>query len=233
MKPAISALKPARVERRETSEPDQATPSVERAGVRWGWLALLIVSLLFLGVSAYLAHRHTLSGVELSFFHVVNDWPDKFRPLFLVATIAPESLWFGAAAVIIVFVLKMYRASWQLAVATIGGYVAAFAGKHFVARPRPVELVSDAHVRVHETGMGFPSGHTMMLTVIILILWPYLPRGWRWAIAFVGISLMGLSRIYLGVHGPLDVVGGFAVGAIVVATLRVLPQKLRTFFRFD
>jgi undecaprenyl-diphosphatase len=80
--------------------------------------------------------------------------------------------------------------------------------------------------------MGFPSGHTMMITVAVLSLWPYLPRRWRWFFLLL-IPLMGLSRIYLGVHAPLDVIGGFAVGAVVVGAMRSLPVFIRKFFRLD
>jgi undecaprenyl-diphosphatase len=199
---------------------------------RWRWIALLGVSLILFAVGAIIAHRHTLVGLELSVFRLINDLPDALRPLFLVLTIVPESLWIGVAGVVVTFVLRMYRPAWQLAVATIGGYGAAFIGKHVIGRARPGELISDVHVRVHETGMGYPSGHTMMITVLVLSLWPYLPRGWRWLVALL-IPAMALSRLYLGVHSPLDVVGGFAVGAGVVAALRALPLVARRFFRFD
>jgi len=199
---------------------------------RWGWVILLAVSLVLFAAGAYIAHKHTLTGFELTAFRHINDWPNALRPLFLVLTVAPESLWIGVAAVVVTFLCKMYRTAWQLAAATIVGYGAAFIGKHVVGRARPMELVQDVHVRVHETGMGYPSGHTMMITVVVLTLWPYLPKGWRWLVALL-IPAMALSRVYLGVHSPLDVVGGFAVGAGVVAAMRALPPVLRRFAHFD
>lgn len=204
-------------------------PKAER---RLGWLALLLASVLLLAGSTYVALGHALEGWELAAFHIINGWPDALRLLFLVVTVAPESLWIGVVVVLVTFLLKLYRVAWQVAAATVAGYVLTFIGKEVVERERPLGLISDAHVRVHETSMGFPSGHTMMITVAVLTLWPYLPRGWRWLVALL-IPAMGLSRVYLGVHSPLDVVGGFAVGAGVVATMRVLPAVIRRFFRFD
>jgi membrane-associated phospholipid phosphatase len=204
-------------------------PQAER---RWWWLALLGVNGVVMAGAAFVAHAHTVASWELNIFHFINGWADTLRPFFLVATIAPESLWIAVVAVLATFVLRLYRVAWQLAAATVTGYIATYILKEGIERPRPVDLIDGAHVRVHETGMGFPSGHTMIITVVVLTLWPYLPRGWRWLIALL-IVLMGVSRIYLGVHAPLDVVGGFAVGALIVGGMRVLPTVIRRFFRFD
>jgi membrane-associated phospholipid phosphatase len=199
---------------------------------QWGWIAVCIASLIVFALGALVAHRHILTGIELHIFRRINDLPNSLRPLFLALTIVPESLWIGVVAVIGTFVLRMYRLAWQLAAATIAGYGAAFIGKHVIGRARPEHLINDVHVRVHETGMGYPSGHTMMITIVVLTLWPYMPKGWRWGVALL-IPAMALSRVYLGVHSPLDVVGGFAVGAGVVAAIRSLPPVVRRFFRFD
>lgn len=210
------------------SEQPQLIDEEETPQRLWGWIVLFVSATILLAVTAFIAHRHTLSGLDLSIFRHINDWPDKLRTFFLVATIVPESLWIGVAAVIVVFALKMYRAVWQLAVCIFAGGAAAYIGKHVIDQPRPAELVSGVHLRVHETGMGFPSGHTMVITVVVLALWPYLPRGWRW-LALLLIPLMAVSRVYLGVHSPLDVVGGFAVGAVVVSGLQILLAIVRKF----
>jgi undecaprenyl-diphosphatase len=71
-----------------------------------------------------------------------------------------------------------------------------------------------------------------MITIIMLMLLPYVPKKWRWVIP-IPIIAVGLARVYLGVHTPLDIIGGFAVGLGVVAFLRILPQTLKVFFRLD
>lgn len=217
------------------AKPDLETlpePEPEVPSKRWPWAVVLLASTGLLAGTAYLALTRTLVGLELHVFRFINDWPDRLRGFFLVATMAPESLWIALAVVIVTFLLKMYRLAWQLAVATLGGYAAVFALKHVIARARPVELVQDVSARVQETGMGFPSAHTMIITIIVLLMWRYLPKFGR-LLLLILIPIMALSRIYLGVHAPLDVIGGFALGVGVVACMRLLPRKMREFLHFD
>jgi membrane-associated phospholipid phosphatase len=84
-----------------------------------------------------------------------------------------------------------------------------------VNRPRP-ELENPS---VEALGKSFPSGHAMASTVgygtLLLVFMPLIPRRWRAPVVvayFVWLSLMGLSRLSLGVHYVSDVLGGFALG---------------------
>lgn len=196
------------------------------------YIAGFVVSVLLLAVTAYVAHRHTITGVELKIFRHINDWPNKYTTLFKVLSISPESIVFGAAAVVVAFLFRFYRLSWRLAVETVGGYAIAELFKVVIGRPRPYQILSGVHVRWHDTGNGFPSGHAMMITIIMLTILPYLPKLWRWLVV-VPIILVGLSRVYLGLHAPLDIVGGFAVGLGVVSFIRILPQSLKVALRLD
>ncbi|WP_201007772.1 phosphatase PAP2 family protein [Paenibacillus glycanilyticus] len=70
-------------------------------------------------------------------------------------------------------------------------------------------------------GFSFPSGHSMsaftLYGITIYFLWKHLKYGWmRAVVILVGIviiAMIGISRIYLGVHYPSDVVGGYLVSA--------------------
>ncbi|MDI7276151.1 MAG: phosphatase PAP2 family protein, partial [Anaerolineae bacterium] len=67
-----------------------------------------------------------------------------------------------------------------------------------------------------ETGPGFPSGHTQSVTVAFGYLASQLQR-WRVHIlAAVLVFLVALSRIYLGVHYPHDVLGGLVIGYLIL-----------------
>ena len=91
--------------------------------------------------------------------------------------------------------------------------------KQLVERPRP-----DFSRVVEVSGFGFPSGHATSaatvaaaLLVWMVVIGPKKARRFAW-IAAVGFALLvGVSRVYLGVHWPTDVLGGFVLGAGWVA----------------
>jgi membrane-associated phospholipid phosphatase len=208
---------------------------VQPPGVRHvrAYLAAFILAVLLFTASTWnaLADKAIL-GWEFPVFNFINDLPDGLRLAGLAATVTPESTLIGAIVVVAAFLFKKYRLSWRLAVGTIGGYAVVAIAKHLVARSRPAEVLSDVHLRAHDTGMGFPSGHTMIVTVIMLMLLPYIPGKWKLLVP-LPIIAMAWSRIYLGLHAPLDIIGGFAIGLGVVCFLRILPRSIAKFTRLD
>ncbi len=179
-----------------------------------------------------MAHTHRMTGWEVSLFRDINDWPNSLRMFFKLCSIAKDSFIMGALAVVIVFVLRKWRLTYRLAVTIIGASAITLLLKHEVARPRPAVLLQHVHLRWADSGAGFPSGHSMMITVIMLTILPYLPRMWRW-IPSVAIVLVMLSRVYLGLHAPLDVLGGFAVGVLAVSAMRIAPLSLKKPLHLD
>lgn len=195
------------------------------------YLSGFIVAMLLFAGSAYLAAGE-VSQREIAVFRAINDWPDSLRALFRVSTIFPGSLWIAAAAIVLTTILRMPRLAWRLAACALAGYAISLLSKHFIDRPRPQGIVENIHLRATENGMGYPSSHVLFITIIMLAVLPYLPWRWRWVIP-VPIILMALSRIYLGLNLPLDVLGGFAVGLGIISFVRILPQPFKVLSRLD
>jgi undecaprenyl-diphosphatase len=108
-------------------------------------------------------------------------------------------------------------------------FVAAIAGsailngilKQFFQRVRP-----DFHRLIDIEGFSFPSGHAMnaftVYGIISFLLWRHIPsrlgRGALLLISTVMILTIGISRIYLGVHYPSDIVGGYFASGFWITT---------------
>jgi membrane-associated phospholipid phosphatase len=98
--------------------------------------------------------------------------------------------------------------------------------KELFALPRP----SAAQVRVlfasSGGGYGFPSGHAQNSTVFWGTV-ALLTRSRRWWLAGAGVvALVCLSRLYLGLHFLADVIGGVAVGAVLLLAFSWLSRRL-------
>lgn len=86
--------------------------------------------------------------------------------------------------------------------------------KHLVARARPwVTVEGLAHLVTENDPNSFPSGHTTAAFASALAWWHTLPGRQSRMAGLCMAVLMGLSRLYVGVHFPSDVLVGAAVGA--------------------
>ena len=98
--------------------------------------------------------------------------------------------------------------------------------KHAVGRERPPAVILDPEPLMEvPTTSSFPSGHSASSFACALILTRFAPR---LAIPlFVLAALIAFSRVYVGVHYPVDVVAGAVVGVAIATGLRLLVEALR------
>lgn len=184
---------------------------------------LLAFGVLILG--SIIANTKSISSVEASIFWLINNLPDSFRNIFLVIT-AAGSQWMLFGVTLILIGLGKGRLALRTFSAGIAAYLTTEILKQVIGRARPGQILENVNVReLLVMGNGFPSGHTAVATAMAGVIYFALPTQLRW-ISFVWIGLVGVSRIYLGVHAPLDIVGGIAVGAIVVISANMIRGKL-------
>jgi undecaprenyl-diphosphatase len=118
-----------------------------------------------------------------------------------------------------------------LAVTVGGGIVASLLLKYGYSRPRPDLVPHGSHVYT----TSFPSGHSMMAAVAYLTLAVILARAHarrRVKIYFIalGASLtiaVGVSRVYLGVHWPTDVLAGWTAGTVWATACWLIARRLQ------
>jgi undecaprenyl-diphosphatase len=132
---------------------------------------------------------------------------------------APGTWWFRALVFLPVLVLLLRRglgwtAGWMAVAVVLVGPVTSLL-KEFFGRIRPDFGEGGARL----DSLSFPSGHSSgiatLVTVALVLAWPLLAKRARWW-ALVGgvvlVLLVGLTRMWLGVHFLSDVVGGWSLG---------------------
>lgn len=107
---------------------------------------------------------------------------------------------------------------------------AALAIKQLVGEPRPFELDPAVGLAL-EASRSFPSAHAVCSAVFWGMAGAWAGGKKGVAIALVPIALVGLSRVYLGVHYPVDVLGGWAIAAIVLGVHKLSEKRLRALMR--
>jgi undecaprenyl-diphosphatase len=124
-----------------------------------------------------------------------------------------------------------YRAAGLLVLAISGGQLLSTLLKFWYDRPRP-DLVPHGSI-VYSA--SFPSGHSMMAAVTYLTLGALLARlqpgrrikAYLLSLAIVLTVAVGVSRVYLGVHWPTDVLAGWTVGAMWALLCWLAAQRLQ------
>jgi undecaprenyl-diphosphatase len=142
----------------------------------------------------------------------------------------------GCSAALFARYRRPYRTVWLPLVAMLGSAPINFGLRAACARLRPG--VAYIPHRVPELSHPFqrwsyPAGHAMTATICYGLIGYCLVRarprwkGWVLSLLGFGLAAVGISRVYLGVHWPTDVLGGYLAGGAWLATCLALlvPEK--------
>jgi glycosyltransferase 2 family protein len=183
-----------------------------------------ISGLLVFGATALLAVSSELSMLEQRVFEVFFNLPLALHP-FVLALTQLGSIWALVFVVLFAYIFNRRHLAANFALAGGATYISVVLAKELIGRPRPVYFLPDIVQRdLFAVGLGFPSGHTAMATALSLTLLAFLPRKY-YIIVPLWILAVGFSRLYLGVHAPLDIIGGFGLGAAMFAITRLMWKK--------
>src|SRR6185503_3278681 len=96
-----------------------------------------------------------------------------------------------------------------------------------VGRGRPADLLDDVEQRgAHASGLGYVSGHSAVAFAVVTVAALWLAPKAR-TVLWILAAIVAFSRVYVGAHLPMDVVGGAALGAACGAVGRLLVGARR------
>ncbi len=156
---------------------------------------------------------HFLEGLRNPFF----DW------FFSLITHLGEETFFLAIAILFFWCINKREGYFILITGLVGTVVNQLA-KLFFRIPRPWVLDPDFEIieaaREEATGYSFPSGHTQNIAGTYGSIAAYKPKKWKTILCTTLIVLVAFSRMYLGVHTPLDVIVSLIFALALILLLR-------------
>jgi undecaprenyl-diphosphatase len=162
---------------------------------------------------------------------VVHHRADWLNPVFVgLSYIGSFGLVWIAIAAVCLLLWRRPLVLIAVLAAVVVADLSALGIRRAVGRPRPFRRYPEPDPLGHVPhDSSFPSGHTTIAFAAATVLAYYRPR---WSPAFFLLAVaIGFSRIYDGVHYPLDVLGGallgVLVGAVVIVLLRLEASRRR------
>lgn len=142
-----------------------------------------------------------------------------------------------AIVAVLLLIARRARLALLVAVGVSAGAICGRALKALIGRARP-DIVD--HL-VHETSLSFPSGHAMNSAIVYLTLAALLSRSqesravraYLMMVAALLTLVIGVSRVYLGVHWPSDVIAGWSIGAVWALIMSMIATRLQWQHRLE
>ncbi|MET3728148.1 undecaprenyl-diphosphatase [Fictibacillus halophilus] len=125
---------------------------------------------------------------------------------------------------IVLFIMRQWRNSLLLIGSILVSYGLNLLVKSMFQRERPLDFRL-----LEEDGYSFPSGNAMVGTTFYIfaavLLYQRYQKRWILVSGAILPFLLGLSRVYVGVHYPSDILAGFAIGIVLAIALSKLTDK--------
>ena len=195
------------------------------------WILCAITAILAIVVTINVKNGRILElDLNIYKFFSENIINDKLTPIVKVITHIGGAKIVFVLTVLAIILIKGLKNKLFLLTGVVGTAGLNVVLKHIVQRERP-----NINRLILEKGYSFPSGHSMMSMafygMLIFLIFKYVKNtALKWTlivILTILLSTIGITRIYLGVHYPSDVIGGFVVSLTYLFILTEIYNKVK------
>ena len=195
------------------------------------WILFAITAILAIVITINVKNGKILElDLNIYKFFSENIINDKLTPIVKVITHIGGAKIVFVLTVLAIILIKGLKNKLFLLTGIVGTAGLNVVLKHIVQRERP-----NINRLIPEEGYSFPSGHSMMSMafygMLIFLIFKYVKNTTlKWTlivILTILLSTIGITRIYLGVHYPSDVIGGFVVSLTYLFILTEIYNKVK------
>ena len=195
------------------------------------WILCAITAILAIVITINVKNGKILElDLNIYKFFSENIINDKLTPIVKVITHVGGAKIVFVLTVLAIILIKGLKNKLFLLTGVVGTAGLNVVLKHIVQRERP-----NINRLIPEKGYSFPSGHSMMSMafygMLIFLIFKYVKNtALKWTlivILTILLSTIGITRIYLGVHYPSDVIGGFVVSLTYLFILTEIYNKVK------
>ena len=195
------------------------------------WILCAITAILAIVITINVKNGKILElDLNIYKFFSENIINDKLTPIVKVITHIGGAKIVFVLTILAIILIKGLKNKLFLLTGIVGTAGLNVVLKHIIQRERP-----NINRLIPEKGYSFPSGHSMMSMafygMLIFLIFKYVKNTvLKWTlivILTILLSTIGITRIYLGVHYPSDVIGGFLVSLTYLFILTEIYNKVK------
>lgn len=195
------------------------------------WIILFISLIGLISLIVCVSLKENLILDEKGYYLISNLINDNITPIVKTITFLASTYFFIGLSILLLIMIKNKKTGLSIIVNLGLSALTNFIVKNIVQRPRPID-----HRLISETGFSLPSGHSMVSMAfygyLIYLICKYIKNKKIKICLTIFLSslifLVGLSRIYLGVHYTTDVLAGYLLGiSYLIIYINVINNVLK------
>ncbi|MGB9599500.1 MAG: phosphatase PAP2 family protein [Myxococcota bacterium] len=162
---------------------------------------------------------------NIAVFRFINSHHSSFFDNFFLWT---RLLGRGEVILLILLFLLLVRRRedfYRLLISSLLTAVLVILLKNLLSAPRPASFLPDVHLLLPYYKNSFPSGDTSVATLILFSFFRKVNMVCRFLLLLYWL-IISYGRVYLGVHFPLDILGGFLAAILCIALTPILAKRL-------